>query len=325
MIYPITRRTFVQTLSAAAVLTPPSPSYAENDTVIRIGTPGNDAAGLVYYANDAGFFKKYGLNVDVQTLVKGSGAANVAAVAGRSLEIAEADLDAIAAARAHGINLAILAPSGWYNAAAPTTLLVVAEDSSARSAKDLEGKTVAVPSLEGPSRVAGAAWLDQNGVSPDRVKFVEAPPPEMPAQVAHHVIDAAIIPQPSLARALAENERVLAHCYDALGKQWLISGWFASADWVTKNLPAATKFVKAMRETAAWANNPANHPRTAEILLKYSKISPDLVAKMTRATYTTRLDPVTMRPLLDAAVKYRILAQPVVPKELISPIALANL
>jgi ABC-type nitrate/sulfonate/bicarbonate transport system substrate-binding protein len=57
-----------------------------------------------------------------------------------------------------------------------------------------------------------------------------------------------------------------------------------------------------MRETALWANQ--NPVKSGEILAKYSKIDPAVVATMARAHYADRLTPALMQPLIDASAKY---------------------
>lgn len=62
---------------------------------------------------------------------------------------------------------------------------------------------------------------------------------------------------------------------------------------------AALRFAAAMRRTAAWANT--HQKDSAAILLRYTKIAPDVAATMTRATYGTSLEPSLMQPVIDDA------------------------
>src|SRR5215469_11611186 len=173
------RRSFLAgTLSTAALM------YADKASAqsgpLRIGTAGQDGNSSECYAQDAGFFKKYGLNnVDIQLIRRGSGAAIVAAMAGGALDIAESDLMAVAAAKEHGVALSILWPSAISVSQHPTNALLVTTNSPVRAAKDLVGKTIGVPSLEGPNAMATRLWLDQYAVSRSLVKFVEIPMSEM--------------------------------------------------------------------------------------------------------------------------------------------------
>jgi len=74
-----------------------------------------------------------------------------------------------------------------------------------------------------------------------------------------------------------------------------------------------------MRESNAWADNPANHGLSGEILARRTKISPDLVQRMVRSSYGEAFEPVIAQPLLDAALKYGSIAKPMSAKELLAP------
>lgn len=285
-------------------------------TKIKIGTPGGDANALAWYAQDQGFFGRVGLDADVQ-MMRGSGAGITAAVVGGAIDVGEADLIAIAAARQHGIPLVILAASGMYSASAPTTVLVTSKSSPLRSAKDLNGKTVGVLSLEGPSKVGTATWIDKNGGNSKTVKFVELPAPQAGAAVARGTVAAATIPEPFLTASL-DKTRVFADVYTAISPRFEISAWFATADWVKRN-PAAAKAVgEAMRAAAGWANNAANHAKSAEILAAHTKLPLAVLGKMNRATYGYAYDTTQAQPLLDAAYRYRSIARPEAARDLLA-------
>jgi hypothetical protein len=69
-----------------------------------------------------------------------------------------------------------------------------------------------------------------------------------------------------------------------------------------------------MKQTAEWAN--AHHPESAAILLKYTKLTPEIVAHMNRATYGTALEPALIQPVIDNAAKYGSFPRPVTAAEL---------
>jgi len=116
-------------------------------------------------------------------------------------------------------------------------------------------------------------------------------------------------PEPFLTVA-KEKTQVLGDVYSAIAPRFEISAWFATAEWVAKNRAAARAFAQAMHESAAWANQSTNRPRSAEILAKYRKLDPALLSRMTRATYGDTYDPALAQPLLDAAFKYHSIPRP---------------
>jgi NitT/TauT family transport system substrate-binding protein len=285
--------------------------------MLRIATPGGDGNAQAWYAQDTGIFAKYGLTSQIEAIRRGSGAAVAAAVTGGTVDIGEGDIVAVAAAREHGIPLTLLAPSFLFRSAEPIAALVVAKASPVKSAKDLNGSVIAVPSLEGPAKLATQKWLQQHGADIATIKFVELSPANMAASVAQGTIAAASLNEPYLAPAL-ERVREIGYPYDAFGKTVQVSAWFAREDWVKAHPDLAARFARAMRETAIWANDPKNHPQSGAILARYDAFPADQIGHMRRAAFGERFDVSLMQPLLDSAVQQKSIPSPIDAKDLIS-------
>lgn len=304
---------FIATALAASAQTAP--------IVIRIATPGNDGNALAYYAQDMGFFKKAGIDSRIATLRAGSGSGVAAAVAGGSADIGEGDIIAVAAAREHGIPLTLLSPSFQHRSASPITALIVAKNGDVRSAKDLNGKVIAEPSLTGPAKIATVMWLRRNGADLPTIKFVEMPQISMAAAVTRGTVAAAATTEPNLTASLDEV-RPLGYIYNAIGNVVQVTAWFSTEAWARENPDAARRFVTAMHETAQWANSPRNHPQSGMILQRYISFPPELLTKMHRATYGEVFETALMQPLLDDALDQRSLQERSAADQMLSPFAL---
>jgi ABC-type nitrate/sulfonate/bicarbonate transport system substrate-binding protein len=105
---------------------------------------------------------------------------------------------------------------------------------------------------------------------------------------------------------------VLAKPFDAIGKDWLIGGWFAKDDWIATNAGDVRKFVAAMRSSAQWANQ--HQAASAQILEKYTKVR---VGNAIRVVYAEDLDPRAVQPQIDAAARYHLLKSAFPAKSLI--------
>ncbi len=313
-------RAHALTIMAGAALAFPAAVGAQTPAVVRIGTPGNDGNALAYYAFENGVFHKYGITAQIQTIRTGSGAGIAGAVIGGALDIGEGDIIAVAAAREHGLPLVLIAPSFLHRGPAPVSALIVAKSSAIHTGADLNGATIAVPSLTGPAKLVTVAWLKKNGADLASVKYVELPQTAMAAAIARGTVAAATTTEPNLAGAL-DDVRVLGYVYDAIGNPLQVTSWFATEDWVKANPDVARRFVAAVRESAVWANNPKNHAASAAILQKYTPFSADLLPKMHRAQYGEYFDPATIQPLLDAAYEQKSLQKPIAAKDLFSSIA----
>src|SRR3984957_9375234 len=103
----------------ASAQTAPAPSPA----TIRLGVITVEAAAEAFYALDMGFFKKQGLDVDLQIMQ--NGAAIAAAVTGGSLDAGFAATVSISNAHERGLPLIYLAPALLNSYAAPTLAILV--------------------------------------------------------------------------------------------------------------------------------------------------------------------------------------------------------
>jgi NitT/TauT family transport system substrate-binding protein len=291
---------FIRMLLAAIVATA-VPAAAQTPVTLTVATNPIDSGAEVYYADDLGLFAKAGLSVQIQP--GQNGAAIAAAVAGNAVDIGYADIGALAKAHTRGVDFSIIAPAALWDASAPVNAIMVAKNSPVRSAKDLNGKTIAVPGLGTSASFVVFAWLDANGADSRTVKFIELPYAAMPAALDAGRVDAAHVAEPFISAA-KEHARILASADDTLGNEYLRTVWFARTSWVQAHPDLAARFVSVIRQTAQWANDKRNQAKSAAILVQHTKIDPSLVASMTRAHYGESLDPALLQPELDLNAKY---------------------
>ena len=258
-----------------------------------------------------GFFKKAGLTVEIQTLA--NGAAVASAVASGALQIGDSNTLSLAVARQKGLPFVIFAPGALYTSTAPTTALAVSVNGPVHTAKDLTGKILAGVSLGGLDQLSLEAWLDKNGGDSASAKYVELSPGLMLGALERGAVAAVSLPDPALDAAVSDGTvRIIGNNYDSIAKTFMITGWFATSDWLAKNPDVAKKFAAAMAETADWAN--ANHDRAAEILFKYTKID----TRKSHVRFASRLSAAIVQPVLDAGAQYKMLDKSVVLNDLIS-------
>jgi NitT/TauT family transport system substrate-binding protein len=278
------------------------PATAQGLTTIRFATAPVESYALAIYAAQHGFFKSNGLDVQIQTL--NGGGAVMSAIAGGAIDLACANVAAQANAHIRGLPFSMVCPGGMYSSLAPTTVLAVAKTSTARTAKDLNGKTVGLSTLKDLQQASVMKWLDANGGDSSTLRFLELPVPEMAPALTAGRIDAATILEPSF--TYAKNDiRVLGKCYDAIATRLMICTHFGGNDWLAKNPGPTHAFVHAMRQAADWANN---HPReSAAILADLTKIPVDVVDRMNRVSFGQVLDVATIQPVIDASAEYKFL------------------
>jgi NitT/TauT family transport system substrate-binding protein len=302
----ISRSHALGALAATAALLPRA-SWAQSSPVkLRVGSVPADTYAGGYYGLDLGIFDKAGLSVEIVPFT--NGAAMAAAAAGGSIDIGVGDATELANGISRGLPFVMIAGGGVYASAAPTTTLCIAKTSPIVKAAELEGQTVAVVALVSLMSSAVKSWLTVNGADVAKVHFVEMPFPQMPGALARGVLAAACLSEPIMSEATSTDVKIFGKPYDAIAKQFNISNWFTTREWLAKNPDAAKRFVAAIYDAARWANT--HHDESAAILSKYTKVDVERIKRMNRSAYATDLQPAMVQPVLDTAFKFKSLATP---------------
>lgn len=299
----ITRSGILAGAASAAAVTIAAPARAAN-VPLQVGVFPTEGAAMAFYAIEQGFFKDAGLDVTLTTITSASAIA--AAVSAGSLDVGFGSAVPLAAAHARGINFRIIAPAVVYAGPPATQVLSVAKTSPYQKATDLNGTTIGVNGLREFSEFTALAWLEKNGADLKTIKVTEIPFPEMAAALKAGRIAAAASAEPYTS-ASRDDTRVIGNLLAAIAPKFTMTVWFASEAWLQKNADAARRFQVAMRRSAVWANG--HRAESAAVLSKYTKLTPDNLANMTRATYgETAPDAAQLQPVVDVAVKYGQLA-----------------
>ena len=300
----LSRASALGLIAAGAAALPRAARAQSAPGQLRIGSVPADTYAGGYYALDTGLFDKAGLSVQITPFA--NGAAMAAAVAGGSLDLGIGDATELANGVSRGIPFVLIAGGGLYSTNAPTTTLCVSKTSPIVRAADLEGQTLAVVSLVSLQSAGVKSWLAQNGADLTKIHFVELPFPSMPGALERGTIAAATLSEPIMSDALNTDAKIFCKPFDAIAKQFLISDWFTTRDWLAKNGDVAKRFVGAIYDAARWAN--AHHDDSAAILAKYTKIDVDRIRRMNRTVCATDLQRAMVQPVLDTAFKYQALA-----------------
>jgi NitT/TauT family transport system substrate-binding protein len=122
-----------------------------------------------YVAQEEGFFKKHGL--DVEFILTPSSGNNPPALVSNSVQIAGPTMPTLLQANDAGLDLVVVAGGAVYPLEAD--ILVAREGSGIKKPTDLKGKTVGVPGLGALLDFMLRRNLKANGVDPSTVRFVE--------------------------------------------------------------------------------------------------------------------------------------------------------
>jgi NitT/TauT family transport system substrate-binding protein len=276
------------------------PAQADDANTIHVVAVAIDLYAGAYYAQDQGFFKAAGLDVDITTLANGGAAAT--ALAGGSTDIASTNLVLVATAIAKGVPLTVIAGGGLYSTHAPSTAVLVTKTSPLHTARDLEGKTVGVAALNDQATLALKKWLAANGADYKKVRMIELGYPEMIAGLTAGRIDAAMLAEPWQSAARNGGDRLYAKPFDSIAPEFNIGVWAATKSWAQAHPDLVRRFTGAIYAAAKWANS--HHDESAQILAKYAKADPKMIGGMIRSDQSTDLTVGHIQPPLDAAFEF---------------------
>ena len=173
----LTRRQFLKVAGGlAAAGSAALPFQAAAQSKLNVGYMKIGDLSPFFLAMEKEFFRGAGLDINLASMV--GGAAIMPALASGSINIGWSNVISIYQGHLQGFDFRFVA-NGAINKRGTNDVfgVCVAPDSSIKSGKDLEGKTVAVNTLRNIMHGATAHWIDSNGGDSSKVKWVEIPFP----------------------------------------------------------------------------------------------------------------------------------------------------
>jgi len=199
--------------------------------------------------------------------------------------------------------------------------VMVRKDLPARNLRDLRGKVFALPSKYSNQNLVIHKLMEDQGVKPDEIRFVEMPPPDMPGALAAKAIDAYFVGEPHAAKAeLDGSGRVLYHAKD-IWPRFISCVLVATEKLINERPEIVRDLVRGIAESGEWAEN--HRIEAAKVASPYFRQD----EKVVRFVLTQPPDRVSYRMLtptdedfkkiLEMALKAGILEKPIDMKDLI--------
>ena len=270
----------------------------------------------MFMAMEKGFFKAEGL--ELETVPMAGGALIVQGVTSGDLQIGWTNVISLYQAYVEGFDFKLVA-GGATNVKAKKEShnIQVTKASPIKSAKDLEGKTVAVNTLNNIVHLMAMAWIDKNGGSSVKVKFVELPFPQMEAALSAGKVDAVSVHEPFATAALEKGQtRVLAQPWGDVLPKFLIASWFASEKWLAKNKEVGQAFVRAINRGIDAIQADPEGSRAA--MIKWAGLSPDLASKIGLPVFEKGVSEKDLQATIDLTQKYKLISKSIKAREVIS-------
>jgi NitT/TauT family transport system substrate-binding protein len=273
----------------------------------------------MFVAMEKGFFKAEGL--ELETVPMAGGAVIVQGVTSGDLQFGWTNVISLYQAHVEGFDFKLIA-GGATNVkdANETHALEVQKGSPIVRAKDLEGKTIAVNTLNNIVHLMAMAWLDRNGANAGKVKFVEVPFPQMEPALAAGKVDAISVQEPFATAAVEKSgARVLAHPWGEVLPKFLIASWFGSEKWLQKNKPVAQAFVRAINRGIETIHADPQGSRNS--MVQWAGLKPDLAAKIGMPVFEKALSEKDLQATIDLTAKYKMIRRSFKAREIISDLA----
>jgi NitT/TauT family transport system substrate-binding protein len=277
-----------------------------------------DTAAM-FMAVEKDFVRAEGL--ELEPVPMAGGALMVQGVTSGELQIGWSNVISLYQAHVEGFDLQLIA-GGATHVKGPNEshALLVPTASPLTRAQDLEGKTLAVNTLNNIVHLMAMAWIDKNGADASKVQFVELPFPQMEAALVAGRVDAVSLHEPFATAALERAAvRVLAHPWGDVIPKFLIASWFASGKWIRRNKAAVQAFVRAINRGIAAIQADPEGARDA--MAKWSGLSAELAAKIGLPVFETGLSEQDLQVTIDLTHQYKLIAHPFKAGEVMSELA----
>ncbi len=283
----------ITTVTAAALLAACSSGSNEPDdgaalTEIKVGVLSNVAVAPIYLGLEKGFFEDEGL--DVELVVASSGSAIVPAVSSGDMQFGFSNVASIITAHQKGLPIQLVAPGLYVNGenGQDQGVAVAGSDSGIQSLSDLEGRTIGTTSLGGMFTLTMRHLIEEAGVDPSSISFVELSYPEVLAALERKEIDAGMLSEPFTTKALEAGHIPLAWPYLDSDPNLMISAYFASDAYVESNPEVIDAFTAAMNRSLDFAQD--NEEEARRILGTYTDLSAEDQANMILPRWSSEID-----------------------------------
>ncbi|WP_416977348.1 ABC transporter substrate-binding protein [Streptomyces sp. T028] len=264
-------------------------------TTVKLGLIPIVDVAPVYLGVKKGFYEKHGLKLSITTAQ--GGAAIVPGVVSGQFQFGFSNMTSLMVAQSN--NVPVKAVS---NGIASTGVqgkdfgaITVKKGSPIKSAKDLQGKKVAINTLKNINETAVRESVRKAGGDPDQVNFVELAFDQMPAALDGGQIDAAMVVEPALATVKSQGGVEIASPLVDVAPNLTVAMYFTSSQYEQKNPEVVKKFQEATAESLAYAD--AHPDEVREIVTAYTKIPASVLAQVTLPKWPAEADRASIEAL----------------------------
>jgi NitT/TauT family transport system substrate-binding protein len=261
----------------------------------------------VFLGQKKGFFEEQDIKLDPQFAA--GGAAITPAVVSGDFDIGFSNTVSLLIAGSKNLPVQIIAPGVFGDSSDEKVWedLLVKKDGPIKSAKDLEGKTIAVNTLNNICGVTINASLEKQGVDISKLKYTEIPFPEMNAALEKGRVQGACVVEPFVSQGKAGAMKGIDPFYFNTAPDLTVAAYFASKEYIAKNKDVVDRFVRAMKKSLDYSQA---HPEAVRAALtEYTEIPKEAAQKINLPQWKSDLTTDTIEQLSSLSKKYGYLEE----------------
>jgi NitT/TauT family transport system substrate-binding protein len=260
------------------------PVHGQTRTRLLYGPSVNSIA--IFVAEDQGYFKSHGLDVELNL---GQNASTFpAALVSASADVAAPTVPNLFVAIEQGLDLVVVAGGTAYSGTTQSGI-IAAPNSGIRTAADLVNHRVAIAGFGTTIDILTKKWVQASGADFRRVNWVELPLPQMGDALKSGLVDAISTVDPFLTRVLDSklgDNIASSGTIQPLGTQQVV--FATTRAWALAHVDTLTAFRAVLDEAAAYIlRDPAHAEAVIASLAKWTKLPPQSI---TASALPARID-----------------------------------
>lgn len=274
---------------------------------IKVGVIPIADVAPIYLGIEKGFFEQEDLTIKPQFFA--GGAEIVPATVSGDVQIGFSNTTSLLIAKSKNLPIQIISQGvlGAQTSEDAWSAVLVQKDSDIRSAKDLEGKTVSVNTLENIGPLTINTAVDNDGGDYKKVKYIEIPFPDAVAALGQGRVDAVWEVEPFVSQGLAEGDRPITYPYEETAPELTVAVYFATDQYIEENADVIDRFVTAMNRSLEYAQS---HPdEVRKIVPTYTEIPAEVAQSMKLPQWRADLNEPTIEETSRLAARYGFLEE----------------
>lgn len=281
----------------------------------------NASAAFVglFVANDQGILARHGLEIEFS--LAQSGAVMPPALLAGSAQIGAPTSTVLVQAHEQGIDLVAIANTSVYPTPAGQEGVVARTGSGLKTARDLVGHKVGLPSLGGIFEVLMRNWVRAGGGDDKQVHWLEVQIRQMGDALTAQLADAVVPVEPFYSRIIQSGAGYDIGDFQAAVPAGTIPVLYAATRaWASAHPDVVEEFRASLAEAYAFVENPANGAAVRASIAKYTKLPPAAAATLTiPANLEVAVKPQGLKFWVDVMRRQGLIEHDIDPASLIAP------